>query len=52
MTTFLLLIVIVALGGLIAYFHAPTADDRKAGIAATLASLSAIGGLAAGLGLR
>ena len=52
MTTFLLLIVIITVGGLIAYFRAPNADDRKAGIAATLTSLSVIGGLAAGLGLR
>jgi hypothetical protein len=52
MTTFLILIIIITVGGLIAYFRAPSADDRKAGIAATLASLSAIGGLAAGLGLR
>ena len=49
---FLTLVVCIATGGMVAFFIAPTADQRNAGLAASVASLTAIGGLASGMGLK
>ena len=43
---------LITTAGLAAFFGGPTPDDKKAGIAASVAALSALGGLAAGVGLR
>ncbi len=50
--TLLVLASLITIAGLGAFFGGPTPDDKKAGIAASVAALSALGGLAAGVGLR
>ncbi|MEB3318809.1 MAG: hypothetical protein VKO39_11815 [Cyanobacteriota bacterium] len=50
--TLLVLASLIAIAGLAAFFGGPTPDDKKTGIAASVAALSALGGLAAGVGLR
>jgi|688.fasta_scaffold123069_4 hypothetical protein len=49
---FLTLVTCITIGGMVAFFIAPTSDQRNAGLAASVASLTAIGGLASGMGLK